>query len=116
MGTLPPNWPAAKRSTWPRDVRQPLDKVLAAALAAVEPGRAVRRFVRRDGDSLVVDNAAYDLRRLQRVVVVGAGKASAPMAAAVEDIIDGRADVEGVVTVRYGHAAPTRSVRIREAS
>ena len=39
------------------------------------------------------------------------------MAAAVEDIIGERPSprVEGSVTVRYGHAAPTRSVRIREA-
>jgi hydroxypyruvate reductase len=38
------------------------------------------------------------------------------MAAAVEDVIGDRLPIEGSVTVRYGHAAPTRHVRIREAS
>ena len=50
-----------------------------------------------------------------RCVVVGAGKASAAMAAALEaawpDV-----PLEGVVVTRDGHAAPTRHVRILEAS
>lgn len=37
------------------------------------------------------------------------------MAAAVEDVIADRLPIEGVVTVRYGHAAPTRRVCIRQA-
>jgi hydroxypyruvate reductase len=49
-------------------------------------------------------------------LIVGAGKASAPMAAAVEEVLGGRVAIEGSVTVRYGHSAPTREVRIREAS
>lgn len=50
-----------------------------------------------------------------RCVVVGAGKASAAMAAALEaawpDV-----PLEGVVVTRDGHATPTRHVRILEAS
>ncbi|GBQ32035.1 DUF4147 domain-containing protein [Acetobacter fabarum] len=50
-----------------------------------------------------------------RCIVVGAGKASAAMAAALEaawpDV-----PLEGVVVTRDGHAAPTRHVRILEAS
>jgi glycerate 2-kinase len=38
------------------------------------------------------------------------------MAAAVEDVLEGQLRVEGSVTVRYGHAAPTRRVQIREAA
>jgi glycerate 2-kinase len=69
-----------------------------------------------DGGDVVVDGRRYPLADVRRVLVVGAGKASAPMAAAVEDVLGERVRVEGSVTVRYGHAAPTRSVRIREAS
>ena len=89
--------------------------MLQAALAAVEPGQAVRRALGVEGGELVVDGRRYRFAEFRRVLVVGAGKASAPMAAAVEDVVDGRAPVEGSVTVRYGHAAPTRRVRIREA-
>ncbi len=49
-----------------------------------------------------------------RVVVVGAGKAAASMAAAVErawpDV-----PLEGLVVTRYGHGMPTRSIEVIEA-
>jgi hydroxypyruvate reductase len=96
-------------------LREPLGSVLSAALAAVEPGEAVRRAFLRIGDALIVGDREYPLGVFRRVVVVGAGKASAPMAAAVEDVIDEWLPVEGSVTVRYGHAAPTRAVRVRQA-
>jgi glycerate 2-kinase len=51
-----------------------------------------------------------------RVVVVGAGKAAAAMAAAVEEAFDGAAAVTGVVVTRYGHGAATRGVRVLEAA
>lgn len=93
-------------------------RVLDAALAAVEPGRAVRAAVRLEDAALVVGAQRYPLDGLRRVIVVGAGKASAPMAAAIEDVLrqhDRPPAVEGVVAVRYGHTAPTRNVRIVEA-
>src|ERR1700738_5282867 len=114
MATSRPVWPVAKRSTWLRVrpahasvlpahpvLRYPYDEVLrtvlAAALAAVEPGEAVRRAMAlRDGD-LVVAGRRYPLASKRRVVVVGAGKASAPMAAAVEDVIGDALPVVGSV-------------------
>jgi glycerate 2-kinase len=96
--------------------RRALETVVRAALAAVEPGQSVRRALTIEGGELVVGGLRYPLATLRRVLVVGAGKASAPMAAAVEEVLGGRVPVEGSVTVRYGHSAPTRAVRIREAS
>ncbi len=92
-----------------------LKTVLDAALAAVEPGRSVRRFLSRRDTALEVDGRVYDLSRHRRVLVVGAGKASAPMAAAVEDVVGQSIPLSGSVTVRYGHVAPTRAVHILEA-
>ncbi|EKU82143.1 glycerate 2-kinase [Massilia sp. UYP32] len=48
-----------------------------------------------------------------RLIVIGAGKASAAMARAVEDNWDG--PLEGVVVTRYGHAVPCRRIEIIEA-
>jgi glycerate 2-kinase len=96
-------------------VRQVLDKVLAAALAAVEPGQAVRNAVAVEGDALVVGGRRYDLRQYRRALIVGAGKASAPMAAALEEVLGERLPIEGSVTVRYGHSVPAQHVVIREA-
>jgi glycerate 2-kinase len=49
-----------------------------------------------------------------RVVVVGAGKASAAMAKAVEDHWDG--PLSGFVVTRYGHAVPCERIEIVEAA
>lgn len=49
-----------------------------------------------------------------RVIVVGAGKASARMAQAVERAWHGR--VEGLVVTRYGHAVPCEHIEIVEAA
>jgi glycerate 2-kinase len=86
-----------------------------AALRAVEPGEAVRRALRCDGDRLVVDDREYDLARYARIVVVGAGKAGAPMTRAVEEVLGDRVKA-GLVIVKDGHTAPTRVVTLREAS
>lgn len=49
-----------------------------------------------------------------RTVVIGAGKGSAQMAAALEALWDG--PLEGVVVTRYGFGAECRDIRILEAS
>jgi hydroxypyruvate reductase len=49
-----------------------------------------------------------------RVAVVGAGKAAASMALAVERAWPG-ADLEGVVITRYAHGLPTQRIRVVEA-
>ena len=49
-----------------------------------------------------------------RVVVVGAGKASAAMARAVEDHWDG--PLHGLVVTRYGHAVPCGRIEIVQAA
>jgi glycerate 2-kinase len=45
---------------------------------------------------------------------VGLGKAGAPMAAAVEEILGDRIE-RGVVVTKYGHVQPTRTIRLHEA-
>ncbi len=49
-----------------------------------------------------------------RTIVLGAGKASAAMAKAVEDAWDG--PLEGLVVTRYGHAVPCDRIEIVEAA
>lgn len=52
-----------------------------------------------------------------RTIVLGAGKASARMAAAFEEAWDRAGGTcEGIVVTRYGHAVPTRAIEIIEAA
>ena len=91
-----------------------VEALLDAALQAVEAGQAVRRVLRRDGDKLWVNGRAYDLAHYRRVLVVGAGKATAAMAQAVEEVLGERL-TSGVVAVKRGHGAPTHQVTVMEA-
>lgn len=83
------------------DARALLRQMLDAAVAAADPARALARHLPE--------------KPRGRCIVVGAGKSAAAMAQAVEaawpDV-----DLTGVVVTRYGHAAPTRRIAVREAS
>ena len=50
-----------------------------------------------------------------RTLVIGAGKAAASMAKAVEDNWPSDAPLEGLVITRYGHGLPTKKIRVIEA-
>jgi glycerate 2-kinase len=78
-------------------------RVMAAALDAVEPGAAVRRYLHRDGQRLLIDQRIYDLDDYQRIFLVGAGKAGAPMARAAAEALGERL-TGGVIVVKEGHA------------
>jgi len=76
--------------------------VLDAALRAVDPAEAVRRQVSRQDDLLVVAGRQYDLARYRHVYVLGGGKASIPMAAALSEILGGRVTAGHVNSRRTG--------------
>ena len=79
--------------------------VQRAALAAVEPGAAVRRQVQRQGERLVVGGQTYDLAAVERIWVVGGGKAAAAMVAALYGILGERL-TGGLVVTKYGYVDP----------
>ncbi|CAI9399345.1 Putative hydroxypyruvate reductase [Pleomorphomonas sp. T1.2MG-36] len=82
------------------DPRVLLRSMFDAAVAAAQPDRCVPPFL--------------PSRPKGRLIVLGAGKASAAMARAVERHWDG--PVEGLVVTRYGYAVPTERIEIVEAA
>jgi len=95
--------------------RQSIIDIFGAALKTANPYNAVKRTIRIEGDRLFAGEAAYDLRNYEKVIVVGAGKGTAPMAEAVEELLGERID-EGVVIVKHGHTRPLKKIRQIEAS
>jgi glycerate 2-kinase len=82
--------------------RETILAVQRAALAAVEPGAAVRRHVQRRDDMLLVGSERYDLTQFECIWVTGGGKAAVSMAAALQDILGPRLS-GGLVVTKYGH-------------
>ncbi len=98
-----------------RDLRADARAILDAALEAADPYRAVKNALSLEGDRLRAGGREYDLGRFGRIVCVGAGKAGAPMAQALEEVLGDRL-AAGRLVVKDGHGGPTRVVEILEAS
>lgn len=88
--------------------------IFQAGLQAVEPGAAVRRHVQCEGNFLIVADRRYALRDFKNIFVIGAGKASCPMAAVLEEILAERL-TGGHVNVKYGHLSPLKKIHLQEA-
>ena len=95
-------------------LRTDVRSIYDAALRAVDPAVAIQRHVERDRNRLKIDGTSYDLDRIDRCFVVGAGKAGAMMAGAMESLLGDRL-AGGVVNVKYGHTTPLRRVELIEA-
>lgn len=89
-------------------------RIFDAGLTAANPFDAVNRHVIRKGDTLTVAGAPYDLGSYRNVYVVGAGKAAAKMAGAVEELLGERIS-RGIVVVKRGHSVPLSRIQISEA-
>lgn len=90
--------------------------LLEAAIESVEPAAVVKRALAiTDEERLTVAGMTYNLKQMADIYVVGAGKASASMAVALEEVLAERITA-GVVITKYDHARPTRRIAIREAA
>ncbi len=90
-----------------------------AGLEAVRSERLVEQALRVEGEMLVVGSERIALRSIRRMVVVGAGKAGAGMAAAVEDIFGPKLmeekDLVGWVNVPEDCVRPLRRIHLHGA-
>jgi glycerate 2-kinase len=89
--------------------------IFRAALAAVDPYDAVKKHLDLAGTRLTVAGKTFDLLSFDRIIAVGAGKATEPMARAVEEVL-GNHISGGLIVVKTGHTGPLRKIRQVEAS
>lgn len=94
--------------------RSIIRRVIGAGLRAADPAHALRNSVCRTGHRLQVGRRSYDLRSFDRIVAVGAGKASARMAQTLERILGTYLD-GGLIVVKTGHRLPTKRIAVIEA-
>lgn len=88
--------------------------IFDAGVRAVDPQEAVKRHVVVEDGEVRIGNTRLKLDDFQRIVVVGGGKAGAPMAKALEDLLGDRI-TQGWVNVKYGHIGPVSRIHIHEA-
>ena len=95
-----------------------LTSMFQAALDRVDPYKMIINHVSVTGSTLAVrfENVCHevDLSSFTRILVLGAGKASARMGKALEDIL-GERITQGLISVKYGHAEPLKRIEIVES-
>jgi len=76
-------------------------KIMAAAIQAVEPASAVRTHLKCTERTLSAGGKRYDLQKIKRIFLIGAGKAGAPMARAAVEVL-GPHLYEGIMILKHG--------------
>ena len=87
--------------------------IFRTALDAADPMACVRRNLVLSGETLIVGGEEYDLSEVDRILVVGAGKATATMAKATEEVLGDRID-QGAINTKYDHGLPLRRIKTVE--
>jgi len=103
-----------------KKMRIEAQEIFKSAVESVNPYQAVRRFVRVEGGRLSAGPedqpvVALNMNEYDRILVVGGGKATAPMAKAMEELLGSRIS-QGIINVKYGVGADLTITEIVEAS
>ncbi len=95
-----------------------LKEIFLAGVERVNPLNMIKNHVELRDSRLIVrtetDSVELNLDDFDRIVVIGAGKASARMALAIEDILGSRIS-GGIIAVKRGHSERLNYIRMIEA-
>ncbi len=85
-----------------------ISRILAASLAAVDPGVAIDLTLKRDGNLLYTAGQKFNLDDFKNLHILSIGKAGIPMAVAVADLIFDHLTGGAVLTKSVGSGIPDR--------
>lgn len=98
----------------PMALRRVVLDVAAAGLQAADPAAAVGRLVRLEKGRLWAGDRCFDLDAVRSVILLGAGKASLPIAGAMERVLGERIS-GGLVVGRRGTSSELVQTEVAEA-
>jgi len=89
--------------------------IIEHAMKAVDPYEVTKKLIYiENGRKLIVSNMSYDLSKIGNIYVVGAGKATFPIAQALDEILGDRIK-KGAINVKRGEKRRLKRIRVREA-
>jgi len=95
--------------------RENVIEIFNAAVESVQPKHLLPAYLFIEQDSLHILEQQFDVNSTPNIYVIGAGKATAAMAEATENII-GNLITEGFVVTKYGHSIPLKKTKCLEAA
>jgi glycerate 2-kinase len=90
------------------------EQIFLAGVDRVLPGRLIEKSIAVENNCLTLGTNRFSLDLYGNIYVIGAGKASALMGAAVEKIIGDRIN-EGYIVTKYGHSCGLNKIEVMEA-
>ena len=96
-------------------MKETAEKIFLAGVERVLPDKLIRAQVKLSDDILSICGEQFNLRDIQHIYVIGAGKASALMAQETERILGERIS-EGHVITKYGHGCKLQHINLYEAA
>lgn len=102
-------------SVGPSKMRGDALQIIRAAIDAADPHEAVLRMIQRNGQILNVAGREYDLSRWKHITVIGAGKATQPVALALEQLVGDRISA-GLIVLKHGEESRLRQLPVVYAS
>src|SRR5258706_6664153 len=90
------------------------EQIFLAGVESVLPDKLIRKQVFIQDSTLFISSLQFRWDNINRIFVIGAGKASAMMAKEIENILGNRI-TEGHVVVKYGHACELKYINVSEA-
>ncbi len=89
-------------------------EIFKTGLEAVNPANAINKYLCLKDHQLTVGDIKYDLTKFGNIYVIGAGKASAAMAQAVEKLLGEKLN-SGLINTKYDHGLPLRKIQLTES-
>jgi glycerate 2-kinase len=96
------------------DPQQKAIEIFLAGVESVKPDNLINRYVGIKNNVLQIDEISFDMSVLKNIYIVGAGKASAAMAKAIENLLGSRITAGHIIT-KYDHSVPLTFIEITEA-
>ncbi len=88
--------------------------IFYSGLKNVNPGDCIQKACRLEQNILSIQDTTYDLDNFNKLFVIGAGKAGASMASAIEHLFGNKID-KGLIITKYGHAKALKRIELFEA-
>ena len=101
-----------------KNVYEELENIFRAGVARVDPALIFKKHVFLEQNKLLIKTETvsekYDLDKYNSIIVLGAGKATAKMALALEKLMGSRI-TKGLISVKRGHTEKLERIKIIEA-
>ncbi|EBW9463785.1 TPA: DUF4147 domain-containing protein, partial [Salmonella enterica] len=96
-------------------LRRDIIDIAENVLDYVNPGLITRKIVQLNDNQLIIQNKSYQLTPETRIFVIGAGKATFPVAKALEDIL-GKKIYKGAVICKKGEKGTLNYISLYEGN